>query len=147
LELKTPTLEAAMYLSRFLVPLVVSISSLSAVYAQDAKKTADDFASKWVTTYNAGDAAALASLFTPDAVFNVPSGEVLKGRDAIEKAFAARIKGGWTKETLTTTDVGLAGDGTLQCSLRTNPTKYAMLSRSDRATPVTGLTPARCAAV
>jgi hypothetical protein len=42
-----------MYLSRFLVPLVVSISSLSAVYAQDAKKTADNFASKWVTTYNA----------------------------------------------------------------------------------------------
>jgi hypothetical protein len=41
-----------MYLSRFLVPLVVSISSLSAVYAQDAKKTADNF--KWVTTYNAG---------------------------------------------------------------------------------------------
>ncbi len=98
-----------MYLSRFLVLLVVSISSLSAAYAQDAKKTADDFASKWVTVYDAGDSAALAALFTLDGVFNAPSGAVLKGRDAIEKALAGRIKAGWTKETVTTTDAGLAG--------------------------------------
>jgi uncharacterized protein (TIGR02246 family) len=109
LGIENSTLEAAMYLSRFLVPLAVSISSFSAVYAQDAKKTADDFASKWVTTYDAGDAAALAALFTPDGVFNAPSGAVLKGRDAIEKALAGRTKAGWTKETVTTTDAGLAG--------------------------------------
>jgi hypothetical protein len=98
-------LEAAIYLPRFLVLLVVSISSLSA-YAQDAKKTADDFATKWVTAYDAGDAAALAALFTQDGVFNAPSGAVVKGRDAIEKALAGRIKAGWTKETITTTDAG-----------------------------------------
>jgi uncharacterized protein (TIGR02246 family) len=98
-----------MYLSRFLVLLVVSISCLSAAYAQDAKKTADDFASKWVTAYDAGDAAALAALFTPDGVFNAPSGAVVRGRDAIEKALAGRIKAGWTKETVTTTDAGSAG--------------------------------------
>ena len=97
-----------MYLSRFLVLLVVSISSLSA-YAQDAKKTADDFATKWITAYAAGDAAGLASLFTQDGVFNAPSGAVLKGRDAIEKALAGRIKAGWTKETITTTDAAMAG--------------------------------------
>jgi uncharacterized protein (TIGR02246 family) len=97
-----------MYLLRFLVLLVMGLSSLSA-YAQDAKKTADDFAAKWVTAYDAGDAAALAALFTQDGVFNAPSGAVLKGRDAIEKALAGRIKAGWTKETVTTTDTGMAG--------------------------------------
>jgi hypothetical protein len=37
-----------MYLRRFFIVLFISISSISA-YAQDAKKTADDFATKWVT--------------------------------------------------------------------------------------------------
>ena len=97
-----------MYLRRFLVLLFVSVSSISA-YAQDAKKTADDFATKWVAAYDAGDAAALAALFTADGVFNAPSGAVLKGRDAIEKALAGRIKAGWTKETVTTTDAEMAG--------------------------------------
>ena len=97
-----------MYLRRFLVLLFVSVSSISA-YAQDAKKTADDFATKWVAAYDAGDAAALAALFTADGVFNAPSGAVLKGRDAIDKALAGRIKAGWTKETVTTTDAGMAG--------------------------------------
>src|SRR5262249_57919796 len=84
-----------------------------AAYAQDAKKTADDFAAKWVSVYDAGDAAGLAALFTPDGVFNAPSGAVVKGRDAIEKALAGRIKAGWTKETVTTTDAGMAGTAVL----------------------------------
>ncbi len=98
-----------MNLRRLLVLVVVITSSWSA-YAQDAKKTADDFASKWVMAYDAGDAKALAEMFTQDGVFNAPSGAVLKGRDAIEKALAGRIKAGWTKETVTTTDAGAVGN-------------------------------------
>jgi uncharacterized protein (TIGR02246 family) len=101
--------EMAMKLRWFLVLLVVSASTLSA-YAQDAKKTADEFATKWVTAYDAGDAGALAALFTQDGVFNAPSGAVLKGRDAIAKALAGRIKAGWTKETVMTSDAGMAGN-------------------------------------
>ena len=97
-----------MNLRQFLILTVVSTSCVSA-YAQDAKKTAEDFATKWVTAYDAGDATVLAALFTQDGVFNAPSGAVLKGRDAIEKALAGRIKAGWTKETVTTTDAGAAG--------------------------------------
>jgi len=68
------------------------------------------FFSKWVATYNSGDASALAGLFTPNGVFNAPSGAVIKGREAIEKALGGRIKAGWTKETVTTTDAGVAGN-------------------------------------
>ncbi len=96
-----------MNLHWFLVLFVVSASTVSA-HAQDAKKTADEFATKWVTAYDAGDAAALAALFIQDGVFNAPSGAVLKGRDTIAKALAGRIKAGWTKETVMTNDAGMA---------------------------------------
>ena len=89
---------------------LVLIISASAAWAEDAKKTADDFAAKWVAAYDAGDAAALAGMFTKDGVFNAPSGAVVKGREAIEKALAGRMKAGWTKETVTTNDAGAAGN-------------------------------------
>ena len=50
--------------SRFFLTLFVLIVSASTGYAQDAKKTADDFAAKWVAAYDAGDAAA--SDYQPD---------------------------------------------------------------------------------
>jgi uncharacterized protein (TIGR02246 family) len=95
---------------RSFLTLLVLIASASTACAQDAKKTADDFAAKWVAAYDAGDAAALAGMFTQDGVFNAPSGAVVKGREAIEKALAGRMKAGWTKETVTTTDAGAAGN-------------------------------------
>src|SRR6266436_2836455 len=95
---------------RSFLTLFVLIVSASTVWAQDAKKTADDFAAKWVAAYDAGDATALAGLFTQDGVFNAPSGAVVKGREAIEKALAGRMKAGWTKETVTTNDAGAAGN-------------------------------------
>jgi uncharacterized protein (TIGR02246 family) len=95
---------------RAVLALVVLIVSASPAGAQDAKKTADDFGAKWVAAYDAGDAKALAGLFTAEGVFNAPSGAVVKGREAIEKALAGRMKAGWTKETVTTNDAGAAGN-------------------------------------
>jgi len=95
---------------RAFLALFVLIVSASTAGAQDAKKTADDFGAKWVAAYDAGDAKALAGLFTPNSVFNAPSGAVVKGREAIEKALAGRMKAGWTKETVTTNDAGAAGN-------------------------------------
>jgi uncharacterized protein (TIGR02246 family) len=95
---------------RAFLALFVLIVSASTACAQDAKKTADDFGAKWVAAYDAGDAKALAGLFTPSGVFNAPSGAVVKGREAIEKALAGRMKAGWTKETVTTNDAGAAGN-------------------------------------
>lgn len=116
---------------RFLVLVFVSLSSISA-YAQDAKKTADDFATKWVTAYDAGDATALAAMFTLDGVFNAPSGAVVKGRDAIEKALAGRMKAGWTKETVTTTDAGMAGTAVWAAG------EYGLVGAGEQASKQTG---------
>src|SRR6476619_1712183 len=112
---------------RSFLTLFVLIVSASTACAQDAKKTADDFATKWVTAYDAGDAAALAALFTPDGVFNAPSGAALKGRDAIEKALAGRRKAGWTKETVTTNDAASAGDAVWAAG------EYALLGSGEQA--------------
>lgn len=38
----------------------------------------------WVETYNKNDWAALADLFTPDAIMMPPNGPSVQGRDAIE---------------------------------------------------------------
>ena len=68
-----------------LAPIVVVALALD-VHAQDASKSAEDFAVQYVTAYNGGDGAAVAALFTADGVFNAPSGAVLKGREAVAKA-------------------------------------------------------------
>jgi uncharacterized protein (TIGR02246 family) len=91
------------------VSLFVMVWTVAA-NAQDALKTATDMGTKWAAAYDAGDAAALAAMFTLDGVFNPPPGTTLKGREAIEKAFAARIKSGWTKETVNTTQAGGSGN-------------------------------------
>jgi len=78
--------------------------------AQDASKAGDDIGKKWVAAYDAGNAAAIAALFTPDGVFIPATGVVLKGREAIEKALAGRMKAGWTKETVTNVEGGAVGN-------------------------------------
>lgn len=108
------------------------ITSILFAYAQDAKTSAEEFATKWVTAYDAGDAAALAALFTQEGVFNAPSGAVCKGREAIEKAFAGRIKAGWTKEMVSTTEEGAAGNAIWAAG------DYTLLGSGDAAGKQTG---------
>ena len=56
-----------MTLRAFAVLLSMIVSSFSA-HAEDAKDIAGAFASRWVAAYDAGDAPALAALFTQDGV-------------------------------------------------------------------------------
>ena len=67
----------------------------SAVGAEGESQAADEAAIRkavetYVTAFNQGDAAALAALWSPTAVYTNPlSGEQVVGREAIEKQFAA----------------------------------------------------------
>jgi uncharacterized protein (TIGR02246 family) len=117
---------------RALAVLFFVITSGVSAHAQDAKNIAEEFASKWVAAYDAGDAATLAALFTRDGVFNAPSGAALKGREAIEKALVGRIKAGWTKETVTTNEAGPAGDAIWAAG------EYALLGSGEVAGKQTG---------
>jgi uncharacterized protein (TIGR02246 family) len=94
-----------------ILPAVLGIATVPALAetAADAQKIAGAIESQWLAFYNAGNAAGIAGLFTPNGTYATPSGAVLTGPDAIEKAYAGRIKAGWTKETMTVIDTHAAG--------------------------------------
>jgi uncharacterized protein (TIGR02246 family) len=103
------TREATVKLYAFVVTALM-VGWVVPAQAQDASNAGEDLGKKWVAAYDAGDAAAIAALFTPDGVFIPASGVVLKGREAIKNAIAARIKAGWNKETVNFIEGGAAGD-------------------------------------
>lgn len=63
-----------------------------AVHAQAPPEWAQERLSAWYAAFNAGDAAAVASLYAPEAVRLPPDGEPMRGRAAIEEAFAERFR-------------------------------------------------------
>lgn len=67
----------------------------------------------WEKAYNAGDAAALAALYTKDAKLMAPGAEPAAGTKAIQAAFAADMVQG-VKNTLTQEDVVGLGDYALE---------------------------------
>jgi uncharacterized protein (TIGR02246 family) len=68
---------------------------------------------EWEKDYNAGDAAAVAALYTPDAELMVPGYEPGTGPEAVEKLIAGDIALGG-KLTLKTEDVVGFGDYALE---------------------------------
>jgi uncharacterized protein (TIGR02246 family) len=69
-----------------------------------AVEKADPLAGQYDKTCNSNDAAAaVAALFTDDAVFITPDGPIV-GREAIEKQYAEWFKGGHTSNHKTTYD-------------------------------------------
>jgi len=63
----------------------------------------------WQTAYNAGDAAALAALYTDDAKVMAPGSAAVSGRAAIQAIFAQDIARG-SKNALTQVEVFGGGD-------------------------------------
>jgi len=68
-----------------------------------AVKKADPLAGKYDEAANSNDAAAVAALFTEDAVSVTPQGPIV-GREAIEKQYTEWLKGGHTSNHTTTYD-------------------------------------------
>ena len=68
-----------------------------------AVEKADPLAGKFNEADNNNDAAAVAALFTEDAVFVTPEGPIV-GREAIEKQYAEWFKGGRHSNHTTTYD-------------------------------------------
>ncbi len=60
---------------------------------QQARQQFEQDAKAWQDAYNRKDAHALAEMYAPDAVFSA-GGHEARGRDAIERAFAAEFQQG-----------------------------------------------------
>jgi uncharacterized protein (TIGR02246 family) len=76
--------------------------------AQD-KATIQSLNDKFAQAFNAGDAAAVAALYTEDAIILPPGGEMMKGRSAIQ-AFWKGAAEQFGNGKLTTVDVKPLGN-------------------------------------
>jgi uncharacterized protein (TIGR02246 family) len=65
---------------------------------------------KWEAAVKAGDAAAIAALYTSDALVLPPDQEMAKGRAGAEKVFGGMLKAGVNSVGLHTETVERAGD-------------------------------------
>jgi uncharacterized protein (TIGR02246 family) len=78
--------------------------------AAEAKKGIEAANAKFSEAFERGDAAAVAALYTQDAMAFPPDGEIIKGRQAIGEFWKATHASGVKSAKLTTLDVGTAGD-------------------------------------
>ncbi len=106
--MKRYTLIPSMLVICFAGPVLAQQGSV--VSEQDAQQAANTISKKFETVYNAGDGAAIASLFAEGGTYLTPGGTVLSDRQAMEKAIAGRIKAGWTNETVKVTAAHAAGN-------------------------------------
>jgi uncharacterized protein (TIGR02246 family) len=78
-------------------PIMLAIPLLllaTTVHARDLKSDIDAANAKFGAAYAKGDAAAMASLYTPHAQVFAPGADIATGRDAIQKVWAGAIQSG-----------------------------------------------------
>lgn len=83
-------------MKRMLAALALTLSVAAPAFAEDAGTIAKQMGDQWMEAYNKGDAAALAALYTSDAVL-MPQGvaQPIVGRAEIQKFFT-----GWLQQKL-----------------------------------------------
>jgi len=76
-----------------------------------ARAAIDAGNARWIAAFRRGDAPGVAALFAADAVQFRGSGAVVRGRDAIQNAFATLFRdNGWADATITTANVWLVDE-------------------------------------
>src|SRR6185312_2743301 len=84
----------------------------TAAQARDLKPDIDAANAKFVAAFNKGDAAAMAALYTEHATALPPGGDVVQGRDGIQKLWAGAIQSGLKNVTLQAVSVEAYGAST-----------------------------------
>jgi uncharacterized protein (TIGR02246 family) len=81
-----------------------------AVSETNAKQIASKIIDAWDDAYNTGNPAGIVALFAPDGLYLTPGGTMLRDHQEMEKAIGARIKTGWTKESINVIEADPVGD-------------------------------------
>jgi len=84
----------------------------------DAAEAIDAISAKWQAAYDAGDGAAIAALYSKDAVLHPPNSAPVHGAEAIEVFWSAAASTGGTTE-LTTEEVYSMGDTAVEIGMYT----------------------------
>jgi uncharacterized protein (TIGR02246 family) len=74
------------------------------------RKAIEETNTQFVQAFQQGDAAAVAALYTEEAVLLPPNSGIIRGRTAVEETFKSLIEMGVKDLSLTTVDVGGSGD-------------------------------------
>ena len=82
----------------------------------DAAEAIDAISAKWQAAYDAGDGAAIAALYSKDAVLHPPNSAPVHGAEAIEAFWSAATGTGGTTE-LTTEEVYSMGDTAVEIGM------------------------------
>jgi len=98
--------------------LLVLPATALAQYGDDAQRAVEASSAKWQAAYNAGDGAAIAALYTKDAVLHPPNSAPVHGSEAIEAFWTAAVGQGGTTE-LTTKEVYGMGDMAVEIGMYT----------------------------
>ena len=75
-----------------------------------ARKAIEEISAQWMAALAKGDAAALAAFYAEDALLMPPNAPTVKGRPAIQEAFAGMIQSGVKGAELKTDEVQVHGD-------------------------------------
>ena len=97
-------------MKRLLTILTLCIWLPAAAAAGEPRTHIDDGGAKWVAAFNAGDAAAVAGLYTEDAVVFPPGGARVDGRSAIQAFWQGAIDSGMKVDDLHAVEVEARGD-------------------------------------
>jgi uncharacterized protein (TIGR02246 family) len=92
-----------------LVALAFALPLSARAQTGDLRAQIEQVSRAWDKAYNAGDAAAVAALYTKDAQVMAPGADAASGTKAIQALFAQDMAAG-VKNTLTTAEVVGAGD-------------------------------------
>jgi uncharacterized protein (TIGR02246 family) len=91
----------------FTIPLLLLSA---AAQASDVKSEIDAANQKFSAAYAKGDAAAIARLYTPGATVFPPGGDMVTGREGIQKVWAGATQSGLKITGLQTVSVEQYGD-------------------------------------
>src|SRR5829696_7497543 len=97
---------------RFALAAALLIAGIAPGLAQD-KAMFQQLDDKWAEAFNAGDAAAVAAMYTEDAHMLPPGMEMMQGRDSIQKVFQGDMAQ-LSDIKLTAVDVEMLGDSAVR---------------------------------
>lgn len=96
-------------MSRLSLAFAAALLAASPVLADDTAAI-EGQADAFEAAFNAGDAAAVAALYTEDAVALPPDGPFVRGRDAIQAMWQGAIDGGLGNLALMPEEIQVTGD-------------------------------------
>jgi ketosteroid isomerase-like protein len=99
------------HVRKSIVVLALSILAAAPLVAQSTPRAqVDAVNSRFMATFNRGDAAGVGQFYSTDGVLMPPNGNAVKGRSAIASAWGGMGKMGGTNLKLHTTELVARGD-------------------------------------